>query len=272
MTGPLVTLPDAPLRGVRVLSTRAQRDGGILRSRLEEMGAEVLELPALEIAPPEDFAPLDAALRRLPGYDWVAFTSRNAVRAVFDRLSFLGLPGSLPESLRVAAVGSSTASDLQMHGVIPDCLPDEATSKALAAAMAGLGVRDAHILLPVGNLAGSELRQGLERVGAQVDQVIAYRTIRPAHIDAVARERLRRGTIDVVAIASPSAIRNLVEMLGSERQLLHDLQLACIGPTTAAAVRELGLQPTVVASEHTLDGLVAAIAQLSTREKSVGRN
>jgi len=229
----------------------------------------VVELPTLAIEPPEDFAPLDAALRNLAHYDWVAFASRNAIRAVFDRLPALGLPATLPVGLHVAAVGPSTASDLHSRGVAPDCVPERATASELAAAMIRDGIEGARVLLPAGNLARSELRRELEGAGAQVDEVVAYRTIRPEDLDTAALDVLRAGAIDVVALASPSAIRNLVAMLDGDVACLQRSALACIGPSTAAAVQARGLSPTVVATRHTLDGLTDAIVGCS-RERTYG--
>ena len=266
MRTPYETQSDAPLRGKRVLVTRARAASGTLCSRLEALGATVVELPALALEPPPDCAPLDAALRRLSGYDWIAFTSRNAVRAVFDRLGTLGVPDPFPGHLRVAAVGPSTAAELEARGVVAHCVPGEATGASLAAAMAATGIKEAHVLLPLGNLARPELRRGLEAAGAQVDEVVAYHTVRPRDANPSALETLRRGEIDLVALASPSAARNLVEILGADLSPLHRAKLACIGPTTAAAVAELGLKPAGVAAQHTIDGLVQVIVTLARED------
>ena len=255
--------PDLPLRDRRILITRAREDGSALGSLLEGLGATVVELPTLAIQPPEDYAPLDAALRNLPHYDWVAFASRNAVRAVFDRLPALSLPATLPVGLCVAAVGPSTASALNSRGVVPDCVPERATASELAAAMIRDGIEGARIFLPAGNLTRPELRRELEDAGADVEGVVAYRTVRPNEIDTSALDGLRKGAVDVVALASPSAVRNLVDMLRGDTACLQHSALACIGPSTAEAVQALGLSPAVVATSHTLVGLAEAIVDCS---------
>jgi uroporphyrinogen-III synthase len=152
---------------------------------------------------------------------------------------------------------------------VPDCVPERATASDLAAALISDGIEGAHILLPAGNLARPELRRELEGAGAWVDEVVAYRTVRPDEIDTAALDALRTGTVDVVALASPSAIRNLVDMLEGDVACLQRAALACIGPSTAAAVQDLGLSPTVVAARHTLDGLAEAIVDCS-RERTYG--
>jgi uroporphyrinogen III methyltransferase/synthase len=265
---------EAPLAGARVLITRAADDAAPLRDRLEALGAHVLEPPAIEIAPPEDFAPLDEALRALDRFDWIVFTSRRAVRAVLDRLDALDL--SIDPRPRVAAVGPSTEGLLAEQGIRVDCRPEEATASALAAALERWGVAGQRILFPTGDLAGPELRERLETAGAEVHQVVVYRTVVPAaHSrgrapreaplrDTPVRGRgalpaVRCGEVDIIALASPSAARNLAAMLGTDAPLLRKIRLVCIGPSTAAAVRHLGFRPAAVAAEHTLDGLVAAI-------------
>jgi uroporphyrinogen III methyltransferase/synthase len=219
-------------------------------------------MPTISIEPADDPAPLDDALRHLAGYDWIAFTSRNAVRAVWERLARLGLEVHFPPELRIAAVGPSTARELAQRGVTSVCMPADATAAALAVTMRRIGVHGAAVLLPLGDRARSDLHQGLEAGGARVHTVIAYRTVPVEKLDAAVLDRLRAGTIDVVALTSPSAVEQLHASLGSGVSLPSRVRLACIGPTTAQTVRTLQLGPAVVAEEHTLDGLEAAIRSL----------
>lgn len=241
---------EAPLAGARVLVTRARGEDR-LRTMLEPLGATVLELPAIAIEPPRDPEPLRRAIERLTDYDWIAFTSRNAVRAVVGPLT--------PRGPRIAAVGPATAAELEVRGLRVDLIPDEATGVALAAALAARGVAGRRVLVPCGDLARSDLRDGLREAGARVDEVPAYRTVRPASADSGSLEALRRGKVDAVTLLSPSAVRNLAEMLDGEMDCLRRVRLVCIGPTTGAAVRELGLEPAAEAEEHTVEGLVRAL-------------
>src|SRR5947209_9027052 len=245
---------ETPLAGVRILITRAADDAAPLRRRLEEMGAVVRELPTIELAPPDDCGPLDEALRALDQFDWIAFTSRRAIRAVLDRRQVLGL--SAARWPRVAAVGPATEAELALAGIRVDCRPVEATGGDLAAVLAERGVQGARILLPLGDIARPDLQAGLEAAGAEIVAVVAYRTLQPLEARGDSLQALRRGGVDVIALASPSAARNLAAMLGADAPLLQYVRLVCIGPTTAAAVRELGLEPAAVAAEPTLDGLV----------------
>jgi uroporphyrinogen III methyltransferase/synthase len=258
MTHRSIPRSDLPLRGIRVLLTRPREDVESLRANLQVLGAQVYCLPTISIRPTTDSAEVAEALGRLVEYDWIAFTSRNAVRVVFDWLqAYNRLP--IP-ALKVAAVGPRTADELRLRGVTPCCVPAEASGQALASAMRAAGMSGASVLLPLGNLAGDDLRKALERAGASVASIRVYETAPAQPTDNVAREALLRGEMDVVALASPSAFRNLVSMQANQvGDALRGTHLVAIGPTTAAAVRAAGYGPSAIAGRHTTDGLVEAI-------------
>ncbi|GAC1474268.1 MAG: uroporphyrinogen-III synthase [Chloroflexota bacterium] len=251
---------DTPLRGARVLITRATDDAAPLRSRLEELGATVLLLPTIEILPPFDMEPLDRALRDLKRYGWIVFTSRYAVETVFRRMGALGLSQTLPPSVRIAAVGPSTAVRLAERGYRDVVAPrsENARARDLAEALCEVGVNGQRLLFPAADLARQELRQVLEDGGAEVHTVIAYRTATPIDPDRGLIDALCHGEIDVVAIASPSAIHNLAAMLEPDAWCLKRTGVACIGPTTAEAIRGLDIEP-IVSKTANIDGLVEAI-------------
>ncbi|MDQ2741521.1 MAG: uroporphyrinogen-III synthase [Chloroflexota bacterium] len=234
--------------------TRTPEDNAWLRARFEALGATVVELPAVAIEPPDDPRPLETALAGLDCYDWIAFSSRNAVHAVFNRID------RRPEGIRVAAVGPATAAALREHGITPDLVPEEATGVALASAILQAGARS--VLLPLGDRARPDLADGLRR-GAAVKEVVAYRTVRPEADDEVL-ELLRRGEIDAVALASPSALDHLLAMLGRDAAILGRARLVCIGPATACAVTGAGLGPAAVGRDHTREGLFDAVRRCLT--------
>jgi uroporphyrinogen III methyltransferase / synthase len=266
MSTQATTRPEEPLHRKRVLLTRAKEDAAALRSRLEMLGAAVVELPTITVQPPRDLAPLDRAVQDLDSYQWITFASRNAVRAVFDRLAALNLPSMLPADARVAAVGPATVRELAERGVTATCVPALATAVDLAGAMIQIGVEGKRVLLPTGDISRPELREMLEHSGALVTEVTAYRTARPTG-DEGALEMVRRGELDAIVLASPSAMQNLASMLGPEAEALHRTRLVCIGRTTAEAVRELDLPPATIAIEPTIDGLVVAVVQACAMEK-----
>ena len=250
MTGPR-------LDGRRVAVTRGKGGDDPLAARLRALGAEVLEAPAVATAPPASWAPLDAALAELEAFDWIAFASATAVEAALGRLEALGRPPP-PARVRLAAVGRATAAALARRLRPPDLVPPDATGEALAAALAP-GVRGLRVLVPRAAEGRPELVDGLAAAGAEVVAAPAYRTV-PAPPEALAPlgEALRRGELDAVAFASPSAVRAVVGALGAAA--LSRCALAAIGPTTAAALRDAGLEASIVPAVSTAADLADAVA------------
>jgi uroporphyrinogen-III synthase/uroporphyrinogen III methyltransferase/synthase len=248
------------LDGRTVVVTRAGGGEDALSARLGALGAAIRALPAIATAPPVDLAPLDAALRALPRFDWVAFASATAVERVAARIAELGLsPGAL-SARRLAAVGPATAARLAAAVRPPDLVPAEASGEALARSLAP-HVAGKTVLLPRAAEGRPELLGGLREAGSAVTPVEAYRTI------AAPPETLRHlagwlaaGEVDAIAFASPSAVHAVVAALGGDRALLASALLAAIGPTTARALRELGLVPGVEPTRHTAWDLADAIA------------
>jgi uroporphyrinogen-III synthase len=258
--------PAEPLRGVRVLITRAAGDAAALRDQLQALGAEVVEAPAIEIRPPENPAALDVALRGLHSYDWLVCTSRIAVRCVIERLAALVMPP--PSELKIAAVSGSTAAELRVAGLEPVCVAPDGTASGLAGALVARGIAGSSVLIPQGNLAREDLAARLRAAGARVDTVIAYRTAMPDLPDDV-RRMLQGGRIDAALFASPSAVRNLVTALGEDVMILRCVRLVCMGPTTAEAVRALGLEPAEVAAERSNTGMIEALLRLQMGDRTV---
>ena len=248
--------PPRPLAGRRIVVTRRPEQSAGLCARLEELGATVVELPLIELAPPAEMAPLDAALRRLDSYDWVVFTSANAVRSVSERITDLGLAERALTSRKIASIGPSTTHALR------ECFPGMAVSveagkhdaAGLLKELAG-DARGRRFLLPTSDRARDALPAGLREGGAEVDVVVAYRTVPPADL----RERVLqglRGGADLVTFASPSAVQNLMR---AAAELAPDIRAAVIGPVTEQACRAAGIEVVVVARPSTGEGLTTAI-------------
>jgi uroporphyrinogen-III synthase len=246
-----------PLAGRRILVTRRREQSASLVSRLETLGAEVQAVPAIEIAPPEDGGPLDRALAGIHRYDWIAFTSANAVFAVADRLSALGLAG-LNRSVSVASVGPATTEAI--HERLPDLevtLQPSADFRAegLAEALLARGVRGLRFILPVSDRARPGLGRALAGAGASVDTVVAYRTVPPGAL-AERIGGILLTDLDLVVFASPSAVEALNATAGSE---LKAIPVAVLGPVTEEAARKAGFDVRGVAKPSTTEGLVAAV-------------
>jgi len=260
-----------PLAGRRVLVTRASAQAGGLIHLLEQTGAAPVLFPTITIEPAADYAGLDQALRMHGRYDWIIFTSANAVTYVERRLQAIGSSWTALSLLKIAAVGPTVAAALRERGVTAPFVPEPYTATALAATLPV--AHGAHVLLPQADIAAPDLAAGLRARGARVDPFVAYRTTLPRGDAADVREPRRllaAGALDAVTFASPSSARNLCAVLGDEApDLLNRTIIACIGPSTAAAARDEGLRPAVVARAHTMEGLVAALEEyyMSTTDR-----
>jgi uroporphyrinogen-III synthase len=245
--------------------TRAREQGGALRSLLEAEGAEVHSLPLLDIGPPDDPAPLDAALSRLGEFAWVVFTSPNAVSFTFDGLGRIGGDARSFGGTRIAAVGGATAEALRQRGLEPDLVPEAQSAAGLIAAFTAPGsghdLRREQVLIPASSIGRTELDEGLAARGAIVVRVTAYENRPPSPDSVTVPAALTESRLDGVVFASPSAARNFLDVVGAERGLawLRAMDIAVIGPTTAAAVRDLGLEVAVQPEDSSVPALVRAL-------------
>jgi uroporphyrinogen-III synthase len=248
------------LRRGRVLLTAATPAMHSLAVELRDAGVEVLEVPAVTIAPPEDPRPLRDAVGALESYDWIAFTSANAVRAVRDERAGTALPASL----RVASVGPSTTRALgeAFPSRAPDAQPgSDHTAEGLADVLVAQGVAGRRVFLPLSDRAREVLAARLRGAGATVDCVVAYRTV--VNTGAGTVSAFLAAGVDLAVFASPSAVEGFVAMAG---EAASRLEAVVIGPTTAAAAREAGLAVAGVAEPSTVEGLRAAVlARLKSR-------
>ena len=266
-----------PLFGKRVLVTRSRTQASRMCELLEDAGAIPVELPAIAIAPPEDFAPLDGAVSRLSSYGWVIFASVNAVDAVFERLDAQGRDSRAFGAARVGAIGPATAAALERRGIRPDFTPSRSVSSAALEELAAYQWTGVSVLLPAADIGRDELADGLSRLGANVERVTAYRTITPPDAAQRARDAFAEG-IDIVTFTSSSTVRNLLSLLGTPPSppeggntrggTLSGSLIACIGPVTSGTARELGLRVDIEADEHTVDGLAEALVKYFQMEST----
>jgi uroporphyrinogen III methyltransferase/synthase len=249
-----------PLFGKRVLITRTRRQASTLARLLADEGAVPVELPSIEIEPIEDAERVDATIASLKTYAWVVFTSANAVELFFEHLAERGLDSRAFGAARVAAIGPATARALLERGIRADVVPAEYVAEAVVEAMRGAISPGDRVLLPRAESARAELISGLESLGASVDEVPIYRAAVPSEASPEVLRQLRDGAIDIVTFTSSSTVRNLIAMLGDAAPLQR-ATIACIGPITAKTADEHGLRVDVMASEYTVEGLVAALVE-----------
>jgi uroporphyrinogen III methyltransferase/synthase len=239
-----------PLHGRRIAVTRAKGQADAITERLRELGAEVVELPAIEIRPPADPAPLDAAIARLESYDWLIFTSANGVRRFLDRLDASGRDLRALRA-KLCAIGPATRAAIEALHLKVDVMGKEYVAEGLLAAFAERDLRGARVLLPRAAVARDTVPVELARRGAQVDVVEAYRTVAPEGL------ALPDPPPDWITFTSSSTAQNLVAAVGAAA--LAHTRIASIGPVTSATARGLGLEVAAAAKVFTADGLVDAI-------------
>jgi uroporphyrinogen-III synthase len=239
-----------------VVVTRAESRDGALSSQLRALGLEVLLWPAVSVTAARGPA-FEQALARIEEFDWIIFASRAAVTAVIRSCPHF------PDTVRVAAIGRATAQVLRGRGFRVDLMPNEANAASLVNAFAEVGCAGARILYPASSRALPTIAQGLSQLGAEVQQVEAYRTEAAALDVSDCRAWIHREVIGAVTFASPSAVIELERALGAPdfaRLLAHSAVVA-IGPTTARALADRG-RTAVLAESATLAGLANTTLRL----------
>ncbi|GAB6098513.1 uroporphyrinogen-III C-methyltransferase [Halanaerocella petrolearia] len=248
-----------PLFSKEIVVTRPAGQATSFCQMLSREGAKVIEAPAIEILPPESYQELDSRLERLSNYDWVVFTSVNGVKYVMERLFALDQDVRSFGGLKICAIGSKTAAKLKEYGLVVDYIPADYVSESIIDGLSEQDLTDQRFLLPRANIARQKLQDGLEELGAEVDNITAYRTISGAGNKELV-DRLKSNQVDLVTFTSSSTVRNFIKQLGNNYQeLLTDVEIACIGPITAGTVQEYGLEEDIIADEYTIEGLIIAI-------------
>jgi uroporphyrinogen III methyltransferase/synthase len=253
-----------PLFGWRVLVPRTKEQAGELSARLRSCGAVSEEVPTIAVEPPRTPQQMERAIKGLVTgrYEWVAFTSRNAVKAVRVRFEEYGLDARAFAGIKVAAVGEQTAADLLAWGIKPDLVPTG--EQSAAGLLEDWPPYDAvfdpidRVFLPRADIATENLVAGLVERGWEVDDVTAYRTVRAAPPPAPIREAIKGGGFDAVVFTSSSTVRNLVGIAGKPHV---STVIACIGPATAKAAEEHGLRVDVLAPSPSVADLASALAE-----------
>jgi len=251
-----------PLFGKKIVVTRDHRQAAELAGPLSELGAEAILLPAIEIREPEDHSALDHAIARLRTYDWLIFTSVNGVRYFMERLDRSARDLRALSSVKICAIGPATRAAVEALHLKVDLMPQEYVAESLVAAFTDEHLNGRRILLPRAAVARDLVPKELERRGASVEVVEAYRTVAPAGLAEHAAEVFARKP-DWITFGSSSAVKNLVHSAGPVA--LHDIGIASIGPVTSATVRECGLEVDAEAKPYTMEGLIAALVQAHTK-------
>jgi len=250
-----------PLFGKRILVTRAREQASEFTELLEAQGAEVLQFPLIEFAPPETWEPLDQAIERLETYRWVIFTSANGVGAFFLRLRALRQDARRLGAAKICAIGPATAETLERHSIIPDVVPREFRAEGVVEAFKQYDLHGARILLPRAEVARDLLPKELDKLGATVEVVPAYRTLRADADREMLVQLFQDRKIDLVTFTSSSTVTAFMELLGTEdlKARLEGVRIACIGPITAATAEGFGVSVDIQPKQYTIPALAASI-------------
>ncbi len=247
------------LIGKHILITRATEQAEEFSTLLENYGAEVIPFPTIEIAPPEQWEHFDKTVEKINSYDWFIFTSVNGVKFFSQRLKEKGVNVTVLAEKNICAIGPRTQGELETMGLKVTFMPTEYRAEGVAEGLEALGIQGQKILLPRAKGARTILPEALREAGAVVDEVEAYRAIRPAETQVPLEEILKKG-VDVVTFTSSSTVRNFMELV-SDKTALNGVKMAVIGPITAETLRNYGLEPHIAPREYTIPALVEAIVE-----------
>ena len=256
------------LSGKKILITRAREQSGDFATQLKKLGAEVIEFPTIEIVPPTTWKRLDRAIDRLKSYDWIIFTSANGVNFFFERFREKGEDCHLPSSLKVCAIGPATAYQLKDRAIRVDYVPKEFVAEAILKGFKEMAVKGKRILLARAEEARDLLPQGLRKMGAEIDVVVAYQTVKPKGGSRRLKKLLGDGGIDVITFTSSSTVNHFAELLKKEdlKELLDGIAIACIGPITARTATGWGMRVRIRPKEYTIPSLTQAIAKYFSKK------
>lgn len=263
------------LYGWRVLVPRTKDQAGAMSDRLRVHGAVPEEVPTIAVEPPRSPAQMERAVKGLVDgrYQWVVFTSSNAVRAVWEKFAEFGLDARAFSGVRIACVGQATADAIRAFGVHPELVPAEQTEQSSEGLLDIFPPHDDvldpvdRVLLPRADIATETLAEGLQQRGWEIDDVTAYRTVRAAPPPAPVREAIKTGGFDAVCFTSSSTVRNLVGIAGKPHARTI---VACIGPKTAETAVEFGLRVDVRPDVAEVPALVEALASHAARLRAEG--
>jgi uroporphyrinogen III methyltransferase/synthase len=256
-----------PLDKTRVVVTRAVEQAGGLSAKLREAGADVVEFPTIITAPPEDMGPLDDAIDGLAGFDYIIFTSVNALKYFADRLDKRGVEVDTLGSVPIVVVGPKTAELLSGYGLKPSIVPKEFVAEGVMAELTKLELKGKRFLFPRAEVAREVIPDSLRELGAEVVVATAYRTLRPEVEKAEVDSLFMGGGIDAITFTSSSTVSNFVKIVGDRyREYLEGVAVACIGPVTKETCEELGIDVAVMPGEYTVDALFDSLVQhITTR-------
>ncbi len=252
---------DKALWGAKIVVTRARAQASGLIERIRDKGGEAIEFPSIEIIREADLKTLHTAFVNIDNYNWIIFTSVNAVDIFFQELSEQGIDIRNLYGIKICAIGPATSAQLEKRGLIVDVVPEEYMAEGIIAEL-GMQIKEGdRVLLPRARDAREILPKALQELGALVDEVLLYEAIAAAHVNPSIMLEIRNGQVDYISFTSSSTVRNFVKIVGKEHieDINRQVKIACIGPITANTARENGFTVDIMPESFTIDALFQSI-------------
>lgn len=252
-----------PLFGKRIVVTRSRNQASVFAEMLIDRGATTVEFPTIDVVPPASWDELDAAIKAIETYDWIIFTSANAVKFFMERLRGVGKDLRMLKGVNICTVGPKTAELLEQYGLRADLIPPEFKAEALVAALGGATVKGRKFLIPRAKTAREFIPDKLREQGADVTVATAYENVRPTLDVGRVKKLFEEKKISAVTFTSSSTVHNFVEILGQKgyKNPIHGVTVACIGPVTAKTAEEYGIKTHVMPQDYTIPALVDAMVE-----------
>lgn len=250
-----------PLFGKRVVVTRSRDQASVFAEMLIDRGATTIEFPTIDVVPPASWAELDDALGAIETYQWIIFTSANAIKYFMERLRNLGKDMRILKGIQICVVGPKTAEALEQYGLRADLVPAEFKAEGVLGALGGVKVKGLKFLIPRAKAARELIPDKLREQGAVVTVAVAYENVKPVADTTRVKKLLEEKKIAVVTFTSSSTVHNFVEILGRKgyKALLQGVIVACIGPVTAKTAEEYGMKTDIMPKEYTIPAFVEAM-------------
>jgi len=247
-----------PLFGQRLLVTR-EHSGGF--ESLEELGAEIIEFPTIEIVPPDDWKELDKSIAKIESYNWLIFTSANGIKFFFKRFFEKDRDIRDLKGIKICAIGSKTASEVKKYGLKVDLIPEEFNAEGLIEAIIKVhSLKGVRFLMPRAEVAREIFPEKIRELGGEIDTVTAYRAVKPETHGKRLKRFLKEGKITIVTFTSAATFNNFLSIMGDDaHELLKEVAIAVIGPVTAKAVEKTGLKVNIMPKQATIEALVEEI-------------
>jgi uroporphyrinogen III methyltransferase/synthase len=252
-----------PLFGKRIVVTRSRNQASVFAEMLIDQGATTIEFPTIDVVPPTSWAELDDALNAIETYQWIIFTSANAIKYFMERLRSLGKDLRILKGVQICVIGPKTAEALEQYGLRADLIPAEFKAEGVLAALGGAEVKGRKFLIPRAKLAREIIPDKLRELGAVVTVAVAYENVKPIADAARVKKLFEEKKIAAVTFTSSSTVHNFVEILGLKeyKTLMQGAVVACIGPITAKTAEEYGMKTEIMPKEYTIPAFVEAMVE-----------